>query len=166
MPEPGPVGVNVDPLGEPLGASVFPDGFVLVLGPVLRLIPVVEPGGLPIAFPLTDEPVVVPVVAEPPVVELPPDIPPLLLCASANVLESASAPANANVASFMVVSLVDDGEETRKSDGCSAVLQHEDVSKFRRDRKIRTWEALHTPEQQPTEAGRSSVAFCRKAVGA
>jgi hypothetical protein len=32
MPEPGPVGVKVDPLGEPLGASVFPDGFVAVLG--------------------------------------------------------------------------------------------------------------------------------------
>jgi hypothetical protein len=46
-PEPGPVGVNVDPLGEPEGASVFPDGFVVVLGPVRvpPAIPVVEPGG-------------------------------------------------------------------------------------------------------------------------
>ena len=33
-PEPGPVGVNVDPLGEALGARVFPEGFpTLGVGP-------------------------------------------------------------------------------------------------------------------------------------
>src|ERR1700733_13200570 len=79
------------------------------LGPLLAppARPVVEPGGFPIERPFMDDPGVVPVVAEPPVVEPPPAVPPLL-CASANVLESASAPANAIVMSFMVVSLVDD----------------------------------------------------------
>ena len=63
MPEPGPVGVNVDPLGEPLGASVFPDGFVL-LGPIRpEVVELVElPAVPPVVFPL-DEPVVVPVEA-------------------------------------------------------------------------------------------------------
>ena len=33
-PEPGPLGVNVDPLGEPLGARVFPEAFpALGIGP-------------------------------------------------------------------------------------------------------------------------------------
>jgi hypothetical protein len=117
MPEPGPVGVKVDPLGEPLGASVFPDGFVVVLGAlVVPARPTVEPGGFAIPFPFTDEPVV-----EPPVLEPAPDVPPLLLCASANVLESASAPANAIVMSFMVASLVGDQGETSTGDGCSSV---------------------------------------------
>jgi len=58
-PEPGPVGVKVDPLGEPLGASVFPDGFMVVLEPPLAppVRPTVEPGGLLIEFPVADEPV-------------------------------------------------------------------------------------------------------------
>jgi hypothetical protein len=109
MPEPGPVGVNVDPLGEPLGASAFPDGFVL-LGPIRPEVaePVELPAVPPVVFPLNDEPVVVPPVTEPPA-EPPPAVPPLL-CASANVLESASAPANAIVVILMVVSLVG-GEE-------------------------------------------------------
>jgi hypothetical protein len=122
-PEPGPVGVNVDPLGEPEGASVFPDGFVVVLGPVRALLarPVVDPGGCVIELLFTDEPGVAPVAAEPPVPELPPDIPPLLLlCASATVLESASAPANAIVMSFMVVSLVEDLGKTSTGGGCSS----------------------------------------------
>jgi hypothetical protein len=106
-PEPGPVGVNVDPLGEPLGASVFPEGFVVALGPLVR--PTVEPGGLAIEVPFTDEPAPeVPPVAEEPA-EVPPAVPPAappLLWASAKVLESASAPANAIVVSFMVVSFV------------------------------------------------------------
>jgi hypothetical protein len=114
-PEPGPVGVNVDPLGEPDGASVFPDGFVVVLGPVRvpPAIPVVEPGRFAIELPFT-EPGAPPVAAEPPTLEPAPDIPapPPLLCASANVLESASAPANAIVISFIVVSLIDDQEKT------------------------------------------------------
>jgi hypothetical protein len=120
-PEPGPVGVNVEPLGEPEGASVFPDGFVVALGPVrVPAIPVVEPGGLAIEFPFT-EPGVAPVAAEPPTLEPAPEVPalPLLLCASAKVLESASAPANAKVMSFIVVSLVDDQEKTSTGYGCS-----------------------------------------------
>jgi hypothetical protein len=101
MPEPGPVGVNVDPLGEPLGASVLPDGFVL-LGPIRPEFtePVDVPAVPPVVFPLNDEPVVVPPVTEPPA-EPPPAVPPLL-CASANVLVSASAPANAIVVIRMV----------------------------------------------------------------
>ena len=31
-PEPGPIGVNVDPLGEPLGARVFPEALPTVPG--------------------------------------------------------------------------------------------------------------------------------------
>jgi hypothetical protein len=84
---------------------VFPDGFVVVLGPVRvpPAIPVVEPGGFAIEFPFTDEPEVAPVAAEPPTLEPAPDVPvPPLLCASAKVLESASAPANAIVMSFIV----------------------------------------------------------------
>jgi hypothetical protein len=104
-PEPEPVGVKVDPLGEPLGASVLPEGFMVLLGPV--------------AIPLVAEPVVPPVRAppvdvvpmEPPLVEglpppeTPPADPPPLVCAIANVLVSASAPANAIVVSFMTVFL-------------------------------------------------------------
>jgi hypothetical protein len=71
-PEPGPVGVSVDPLGEPLGASALPDGFVVLpemplLAPVAM--PVVEPGGFPVGTPFVMEPVVVPVVPEPVAVE-------------------------------------------------------------------------------------------------
>jgi hypothetical protein len=93
------------------------------LGPLLAppARPVVELGGFPIELLFMDDPVVVPVVAEPPVVEPPLAVPPLL-CASANVLESASAPANAIVMSFMVVSLVDDPEKTSTGNGCSSVV--------------------------------------------
>ena len=102
-PEPGPVGVNVDPLGEPLGASVFPDGFVelelLAVEPVvLLLVP------MPVVDPPIDEPVVAPFMDEPLVVELAPAEPPLV-CASANVLDSANAAARAIVVSFIVRSL-------------------------------------------------------------
>lgn len=100
VPEPGPVGVNVDPLGEPLGPSVFPDGFMLVGGllvgaePVLPVAaPVVPPVVLPVAPPLMDAP---------PAVPAPPDAPPALVCASANVLDSANAVASAIVVSFIV----------------------------------------------------------------
>jgi hypothetical protein len=113
MPEPGPVGVNVDPLGEPLGASVFPDGLVL-LGPTRPEFaePVDVPAVPPVVFPLDDEPVVVPPVTEPPA-EPPPAVPPLL-CAIANVLVSASAPANAIVVIRMVFSLVGGEDKPRK----------------------------------------------------
>ena len=68
-PEPGPVGVNVDPLGW----SVLPEGFTLELEPVVR--PTVEPGALPTEDPPTVEPLPeVPVAEEP--AEVPPDIPP------------------------------------------------------------------------------------------
>jgi hypothetical protein len=131
-PEPGPVGVKVDPLGEPLGASVFPDGFMVELGPLLAppARPVVAPGGFPIELPFMDDPVVVPVVAEPPVVEPPPAVPPLL-CASANVLENASAAANAVVMSFMVVSLVDDPRGNQDRRRMFLCRQHEDVIRAR-----------------------------------
>jgi hypothetical protein len=103
-PEPGPVGVNVDPLGEPLGASVFPDGFV-VLG-LLVGEPVVLAVPMPVVDPPIEEPVVPPLMEEPLVVELAPaELPPLLVCASANVLDSANAAARAIVVSFIVRSL-------------------------------------------------------------
>jgi hypothetical protein len=89
------VGVNVDPLGDRLGRRVFPEAFLALLG----LVEPVEPDMLPVVFidelPVVfiDEPVVVPLI---PVVA-----PPALLCASANVLESAKAVASAIVVSFM-----------------------------------------------------------------
>jgi hypothetical protein len=81
------VGVNVDPLGDRLGRRVFPEAFLALLG----LVEPVEPDMLPVVF--IDEPVVVPLI---PVVA-----PPAVLCASANVLESAKAVASAIVVSFM-----------------------------------------------------------------
>ena len=80
-PEPGPVGVNVEPLGERLGISVFPEAFLALLGAVDPVVP----DTLPLVF--IDEPVLVPLI---PVVE-----PPLVVYASANVLESAKAVASA-----------------------------------------------------------------------
>ncbi len=53
IPELGPVGVSVDPLGEALGPSVLPDGLWVLFG---------------LAGPLADEPAVLPVV---PVVDEP-----------------------------------------------------------------------------------------------
>jgi hypothetical protein len=112
-PEPGPVGANVDPLGEPLGASVLPDGFMVVFGPLIRpgvVDPVALPVVPPVVFPFMDEPLLA---AEPPVVEPPPAVPPLL-CASANVLVSTSAPANAIVVILMVVSFVRGGDKPKE----------------------------------------------------
>ena len=42
-----PKAINVEPLGEPLGASVLPDGFVVVLGVLLvaGALPTVDAGG-------------------------------------------------------------------------------------------------------------------------
>ncbi|MDB5606288.1 MAG: hypothetical protein JWP25_3188 [Bradyrhizobium sp.] len=90
----------MDPLGEPLGPSVLPDGFMVLFGPVVApMFP--DPVVRPVVLPFVDEPVVVPLAAEPPAVELPPaELP--LLCASANVLDSAKAVARAMVVSFMV----------------------------------------------------------------
>jgi hypothetical protein len=98
-PEPAPLGVNVDPLGEALGPRVLPDGLAVLLGPVTGPV-VVELPALPVVVPFTVEPVEAPLAAEPPA--LPPADP---LCASANVLDSAKAVANAIVESLMVVSL-------------------------------------------------------------
>jgi hypothetical protein len=86
-PEPGPVGVRVDPLGDRLGRRVFPDAFLALLGAVEPVVPDMPP----VVF--IDEPVVVPLI---PVVELP-----LVVCASANVLVSANAVASAIVVNFM-----------------------------------------------------------------
>ena len=112
MPEPGPVGVNVEPLGEEFGPSVLPEGLAVLVG-LLTVPPAPE---LPVVVPLMEEPVVVPLAAEPPAVELPPAEPPL--CASAKVLESAKAVASAIVDSFIVVSLFDD-DWTTAEDGRS-----------------------------------------------
>jgi hypothetical protein len=99
-PEPEPVGVIVDPLGEALGPRVFPDGLWVLFGEVT------EAPAFPVVVPFDVEPVALPVAAEP--AEVPPaapldEAPPA--CASAKVLESANAAANAIVVSFMVVSL-------------------------------------------------------------
>jgi hypothetical protein len=91
MPEPGPVGVSVVPLGEALGPRVLPEGLAVLFGVV-----VVAP--VPVVLPLVEEPVVVLPAAEPPAAELPPAVPPAEpppLCASPKVLDSASAVANA-----------------------------------------------------------------------
>jgi hypothetical protein len=81
------------------------------------VVPEAVPGlvaALPAVVPVVVEPLVVPLIAEPP---LPPPAaepgaPAPPVCASANVLESASAPANAIVMSFMIVSLVDDQDKS------------------------------------------------------
>ena len=98
-PDPGPEGASVDPLGEALGPRVFPDGLWVLFGAVT------EAPELPVVVPLV-VPVVEPLAAEPPA-ELPllPAVAPPA-CASAKVLESANAVANAIVVNFMVVSLV------------------------------------------------------------
>jgi hypothetical protein len=81
---------------------VFPDGLWVLFGEVT-----VAPA-FPVVVPFIDEPVVLPVAAEPPAAELPPAEPAAEppLCASAKVLESASAVANAIVPSFMISSWV------------------------------------------------------------
>src|ERR1700675_3768824 len=106
-PEPEPVGVSVEPLGEALGPRVFPDGLWVLFGEVT-----VAPA-FPVVVPFIDEPVALPVAAEPPAAGEPPvgpaaDPPPLCASASAKVLESASAVANAIVPSFIISSLVCD----------------------------------------------------------
>jgi hypothetical protein len=135
LPEPGPDGVMVDPLGEPLGASVLPDGFVVAPEPVTGgvVVPVL-PVALPVV-PFTEEPLEVPLAAEPPAVE--PAAPPVLW-ASANVLESASAPANAIVAILMVVSFADDPDKTGSSGLCSPPPQH-DIERKRAGCGEPTW---------------------------
>jgi hypothetical protein len=101
-PEPGPVGASVEPLGEALGPRVFPDGLWVLFGEVT------EAPAFPVVLPFIDEPIELPLAAEPPAAELPPAVLPAEAppaCASAKVLESAKAVANAIVLNFMVVSL-------------------------------------------------------------
>jgi hypothetical protein len=101
VPEPGPVGASVDPLGEAFGASVFPDGFMVLFGvadeplpmPVVPDVPV----PVPTAPPVVDGLELMPVPAEPPAAE--PAPPPL--CAKTTVLDSANAVARAIVVSFI-----------------------------------------------------------------
>jgi hypothetical protein len=75
---------------------VFPDGLWVLLGAV------VEAPAAPVVVPPAVEPVALPVAAAPAEAPLE-DAPPA--CASAKVLERAKAVANANVVSFMDVSL-------------------------------------------------------------
>jgi hypothetical protein len=109
VPDPGPVGPNVDPLGDALGPSVLPDGLWVLFGFMMAGPLVVEPAVLPVVVPFIDDPVLVPLAAGLPAVELPPAEPvpaEPLLCASANVLERANAVASAIVVSLMITSLV------------------------------------------------------------
>jgi hypothetical protein len=95
------VGASVEPLGEALGPRVFPDGLWVLFGEVT------EAPAVPVVLPFDVEPVALPLAADPPDAELPPAAPPAEAppaCASAKVLESAKAAANAIVLSFMVVS--------------------------------------------------------------
>jgi hypothetical protein len=107
IPEPGPVGVSVDPLGEEPAPMVLPDGFVVVVEPGAAERdapePVVVLPEVPMPVPLTDEPVLAPPAA-PPEAEPPAEPPPL--CASAKVLDSARAVASAIVEIFMVASFL------------------------------------------------------------
>lgn len=110
-PEPGPVGVSVDPLGEAPAPRVLPDGFLTLAEPVAE--PDVAP--VPTRPVVLAEPVVVPVAGllTPAPTDAPPDV--LLLCANANVLDSANAVARAMVWSFMELpSGFDDGITTRR----------------------------------------------------
>jgi hypothetical protein len=102
-PEPGPVGVSVDPLGEALGPSVLPDGLWVLFGEVTGAAGAVT---RPVVVVFVEEPFVVPPAAGLPAAELPPVEPPPL-CANANVLESARAVASAIVVTFIAISLVD-----------------------------------------------------------
>ena len=84
----GAAGANVEPLGEGL-RSVFPDGFAALFRPAAALpallfMPVSAglPVAVPVVVPLVEDPVAVPLVAAPPVAELPPGEPPVD-CASA-----------------------------------------------------------------------------------
>jgi hypothetical protein len=78
--------------------ALFPDGFRPLFAPAAALpAPVLTP---PFAAVPLEDPVVVPIVAGAPVVELAP-AEPVPLCASANVLVSVSAAANARLVSLM-----------------------------------------------------------------
>jgi len=85
---PGAAGCRVEPLGEGL-RSVFPDGFNPLFWPAAALpallvmpVPGLVPVALPVVVPVVEDPVVVLLVAAPPVAELPLAEPPVD-CASA-----------------------------------------------------------------------------------
>ena len=127
VPEPGPVGDRVEPLGELFGPSVLPDGLAV-------LFPAPPGPGLPV---FVEVPVVVPVPAVPPAAELPPAVPPAEpppappLWASARVLVSASAPASAIVVSFIGFPFMRGGTTT-----FLATRSHE--NRLQRDRSRQT----------------------------
>jgi hypothetical protein len=116
VPEPGPVGPSVEPLGDGL-MKLLPEGFWVLFAPAAAL-PALLPRPLLVALPVVpiDEPVVVPpVVDDPGAVPVAPGLlvpaaPGLLAdpapaCASANVLVSAITAAKPIVASLMIISL-------------------------------------------------------------
>ena len=116
-PEPGG-GAKVDPLGEVL-IRLFPDGFRPLFAPATALpAPLLTPPFAPFAelpvVPLFVDPVVVPFAAGAPAAEL--ALPePLPLCASANVLEIASAAATPILINLMAsfLSLMTKGKPPR-----------------------------------------------------
>ena len=84
-----------------MGASVFPDGFMVLLGFCVA-VPVVLPDPIPVV-PRVEVPV--PLIDAPPV-EAPAELPVAPLdCASANVEDSANAVARAMVVNFMAIFL-------------------------------------------------------------
>jgi hypothetical protein len=98
--EPEPVGLMVDPLGDVLGPTVLPDGFMALLLPLLTEEPVV---------PDAEGALVAPVLAVPAAEELPAEAPPPApppVCAKASEDVKARADASAIVVSFMGVLLV------------------------------------------------------------
>jgi hypothetical protein len=102
--------------------KVLPDGFRPLLAPAAvlpapLLIPLLVE--LPVVAPFTEEPVVTPLVADPPAAGLPPAEP--LPCANANGLISASAAANPMVLSLMALSIfVADQRQTAALCLCSS----------------------------------------------
>jgi hypothetical protein len=105
IPDPGPVGVNVEPLGDELGPTVLPEGFIVELDPLA------DPGVVPVVLPLPliVLPLPLPVVPEaalPPPPAVPPLAPPAPpACANAKVEARAIPVANAIVVSFIVLLL-------------------------------------------------------------
>jgi hypothetical protein len=100
-------GVSVDPLGEGL-IRLLPDGFkplfappvalparpLPVVIPLFRPPPVAAPGEVPMVVPFMDEPVVLPLVADPPAEPAP-------VWAKATLLDRASATASPMLVNFM-----------------------------------------------------------------
>jgi hypothetical protein len=122
-PAPGPI------VGAPGGGSNagLPEGFwklfappdmlpAPVLSPLLVELPVVNPGVVVpgVVVPLTDDPVLVPLVADPPTPGEP-----VPVCASANELANVSAAANPRVTNFMMGFLSGGKGKTAAAGQCS-----------------------------------------------